>query len=64
MSSRNRRQFLEDSMFAAAAAVAAGSGASVFAADEKPKIKGPNEKLGVAVVGSVRGEMTDDVVDP
>ena len=51
MSLRNRREFLEDSMFAAAAAVAAGSATSVFAADEKPKIKSPNEKLGVAVVG-------------
>jgi len=51
MSDRTRRQFLEDSMFAAAAAVAAGSTTSLFAADEKPKIKSPNEKLGVAVVG-------------
>ena len=51
MSSRTRRQFLEDSMFAAAAAVTAGSASSVFAADEKIKIKSPNEKLGVAVVG-------------
>ena len=51
MSERTRRQFLEDSMFAAAAAVAAGSTTSLFAADEKPKIKSPNEKLGVAVVG-------------
>lgn len=51
MSGRTRRQFLEDSMFAAAAAVAANSGVRAFAADEKPKIKSPNEKLGVAVVG-------------
>jgi predicted dehydrogenase len=51
MSRRNRRQFLEDSMFAAAAAVAAGSGAQALAADEKPSLKTPGEKLGVAVVG-------------
>ncbi len=51
MSTRTRRQFLEDSMFAAAAAVAANSATSAFAVDEKPKFKGPNEKLGVAVVG-------------
>ncbi|REK05986.1 MAG: gfo/Idh/MocA family oxidoreductase [Planctomycetota bacterium] len=50
MSKRNRRQFLEDSMFAAAAAVAAGSANQVFAAEEKQS-KSPNEKLGVAVVG-------------
>ncbi len=52
MSTRTRRQFLEDSMFAAAAAVAAGSTTSIFAADEKPPSKSPNEKLGVAVVGT------------
>jgi predicted dehydrogenase len=50
MSNRTRRQFLEESMFAAAAAVAAGPAISVFAADEKPS-NSPNEKLGVAVVG-------------
>ncbi|MEX0978354.1 MAG: Gfo/Idh/MocA family oxidoreductase, partial [Pirellulales bacterium] len=50
MTKRTRRQFLEDSMFAAAAAVAAGPAISVFAADEKPSAS-PNEKLGVAVVG-------------
>ena len=50
MVQRTRRQFLEDSMFAAAAAVAAGSGARALAADEKPS-KSPGEKLGVAVVG-------------
>jgi predicted dehydrogenase len=52
MSNRTRRQFLEDSMFAAAAAVSAGSVAQAFAADEKPASKSPNEKLGVAVVGT------------
>ncbi len=51
MSRRTRRQFLEDSMFAAAAAVAAGSGARALAADEKPEFKSPGETLGVAVVG-------------
>jgi predicted dehydrogenase len=49
-SNRTRRQFLEDSMFAAAAAVAAGS-TSVFAADAAPKPISPSERLGVAVVG-------------
>jgi len=51
MSQRTRRQFLEHSMFAAAAAVAANSASFVLAADEKPQIKSPNEKLGLAVVG-------------
>lgn len=49
----DRRQFLEDSMLAAAAAVAAGSAGEVLAADD-PQSTSPNEKLGVAVVG-VRG---------
>ncbi len=49
---RTRRQFLEDSMFAAAAAVAAGSADTLLAADEKPGSKSPNEKIGVAVVGT------------
>jgi len=54
MSRRNRRQFLEDSMFAAAAAgVAAGPAAGLFAAEDAPS-SSPNGKLGVAVVG-VRG---------
>ncbi len=51
MSKRTRREFLEDSMFAAAAALAANAATSVFAADEKPQPKDPSEKLGVAVVG-------------
>jgi predicted dehydrogenase len=38
-------------MLAAAAAVAANSGTSLFAADEKPPIKAPSDTLGVAVVG-------------
>jgi len=53
MLNRTRRQFLEDSMFAAAAAVAANASRSAFAADEPPQSsKSPNEKLGVAVVGT------------
>jgi predicted dehydrogenase len=54
MSNRSRRQFLEDSMFAAAAAVAAGTAPQLLAAEEEPQSKSPNERLGVAVVG-VRG---------
>ena len=50
MSLRSRRQFLEDSMFAAAAAVAASSAGSVFAEEEKQS-KSANERLSVAVVG-------------
>ncbi len=53
MSKRNRRQFLEDSMFAAAAAVAAGSAGNLLAEDAPSSnpSKSPNEKLLVAVVG-------------
>jgi predicted dehydrogenase len=53
MSKRNRRQFLEDSMFAAAAAVAAGSANQIFAqeAADSTATSSPNERLGVAVVG-------------
>src|SRR6478609_7757987 len=53
MSNRNRRQFLEDSMFAAAAAAAATytPGRELFAQDE-PQSKSPNERLNVAVVGT------------
>lgn len=50
MSKRNRRQFLEDSMFAAAAAVTAGSAGPLFAEDAAQS-SSPNAKLGVAVVG-------------
>lgn len=53
MSKRTRRQFLEDSMFAAASAVAAGSASELLAAGSKQS-SSPIEKLGVAVVG-VRG---------
>lgn len=49
MSKRTRRQFLEDSMFAAAAAVTAGSTTALAAQDQAST--SPNEKLGVAIVG-------------
>ncbi len=52
MSKRTRRQFLEDSMFATAAAVAASSTPQLFAEEEGSS--SPNERLNVAVVG-VRG---------
>jgi predicted dehydrogenase len=51
MSKRNRRQFLEDSMFATAAAVAASSSGRLFAQDEAPQSSSPNERLNVVVVG-------------
>ncbi|WP_425613724.1 Gfo/Idh/MocA family protein [Anatilimnocola sp. NA78] len=50
MSKRNRRQFLEDSMFATAAAVAASSSGQLFAQEEKQS-SSPNERLNVVVVG-------------
>jgi len=53
MYKRSRRQFLEDSMFATAAAYAATSAATASAEDKKKK-DSPNEKLNVAVIG-VRG---------
>ena len=49
--SLNRRRFLEDSLLATAAALAAGPITSVLAEDEKPA-KAANEKLGVACVGT------------
>ena len=53
MSDLNRRRFLEDSMFAAAAAVAGGSVSKAFAADEAaPQSTSPNEKIGVAIIGA------------
>ncbi len=48
----SRRRFLEDSMLATAAAMAAGSGPSAWAAEEKKA--SANEKLSVACIG-VRG---------
>ncbi len=47
---KSRRQFLEDSMFATAAAVAAGSGSRLLAA-EAVQATSPNERLSVAVIG-------------
>jgi predicted dehydrogenase len=51
MSKKNRRQFLEDSMFAAAAAVAAGSTGRLLAADSDSSSGSANDRLNVAVVG-------------
>jgi predicted dehydrogenase len=53
MSRRTRREFLEDSMFATAAAMAATSATNAFA-QEVDTPKSANERLNVAVVG-VRG---------
>ena len=53
MAQRNRRQFLEDSMLAAAAAVTA-SGPGEMLADVERTSQSAVEKLGVAVIG-VRG---------
>ncbi|MEW4456251.1 Gfo/Idh/MocA family oxidoreductase [Bremerella sp. JC817] len=47
---KSRREFLEDSMFAAAAAAAFAAPTSLLAAEEKQS-KSPNEKLHVAVIG-------------
>src|SRR3982750_2578880 len=52
MSNRNRRQFLEDSMLAAAAAAAANTPAGYLFAQDEPQSKSPNERLNVAVVGT------------
>ncbi len=52
MSHRNRREFLEDSMLAAAAAVTANTGQELFGAATHDQ--SPNGRLGIAVVG-VRG---------
>jgi predicted dehydrogenase len=54
MHSRSRREFLEQSMFATAAAFAAANTNSLLAADEKPQSTSPAERLNVCVVG-VRG---------
>jgi len=50
MSRRTRREFLEDSMFAAALAAAAGPATSVFAADEKAPTSA-GDKLSVCCIG-------------
>jgi predicted dehydrogenase len=52
MSKKNRRQFLEDSMFVAAAAVAAGSTGRLLAAEDESSSPGSaNDRLNVAVIG-------------
>ncbi len=51
MSHLSRRQFLENSMFATTAALAASSAASALAAESEKQSKSPNEKLMVCVVG-------------
>ena len=53
MSHKSRRRFLEDSMFAAAAAAAANA-LPAYAQDEPKQSTSPNERISVAVVG-VRG---------
>ena len=55
MSDFSRRQFLHDSLLAAAAATTVGAAPRLLAADSPAKEKGPNEKLRFAVIG-VRGQ--------
>ena len=54
MSMLTRREMLEQSMFAATAALAASSGGLLFAADEQSDQKsiGPNDKIGLAIIGA------------
>ena len=54
MTQFSRRQFLENSMFAAAAAAVAGGAPKLLVGAEAKQSKSPNERLGVAVIG-VRG---------
>ena len=54
MYKRSRREFLEQSMFASAAAFAAANSGTLFAADDAPQSSSPNERLNVCVMG-VRG---------
>lgn len=51
MSKRSRRHFLQDSMLATAAAVAANSAPNLFADDEPAQSKSPNDRLKVCVMG-------------
>src|SRR5688572_20903243 len=51
MARRTRRQFLEDSMFAAAAAAATGSAGPLLGQESEPQSSSPNERLSVCVVG-------------
>src|SRR6266849_915658 len=51
MSKLTRRQFLEDSMFAAAAAAAASSAIRLPAAETAARKVGANERLQIATIG-------------
>src|SRR5262245_9181539 len=51
MARRNRRQFLQDSMFATAAAAMASSTGRYATAQDQPASKSANERLNVACVG-------------
>src|SRR5262245_38916092 len=51
MSELTRRQFLHDSLLAAAAAATAGSVSTLAAADSTPQSTSPNERIRVAVLG-------------
>jgi len=51
MTQFSRRQFLENSMFAAAAAAVAGGAPKMLLGAEAQQSKSPNERLGVAVIG-------------
>src|SRR6476660_2926116 len=51
MSEFTRRQFLHDSLLAAAAAATAGPAATLIAADVTPQSISPNERIRVAVLG-------------
>jgi len=59
MTKRTRREFLEQSMLAAAA-VTAGSATRVLAEEKKPDSNSPNETLRVAIIG-VRGRGTSHI---
>lgn len=52
MLNRTRRRFLEDSLFASAAAMMASQGANCFADDEPAQSSSPAEKLSVCVMGA------------
>src|SRR5579872_6038034 len=58
MSQQTRRDFLEQSLFAAATAAMAGAASQVRADEASKQSKSPNEKLRVACVG-VRGRGQD-----
>ncbi len=60
MSQLNRRRFLEDSLFASTAALAAASAGRQVRAEENRPSDSPNEKLGVAILG-VRGRGTEHI---